>query len=537
MRPMQVKDVMGFLSLVLSAAGGCTPPSSVCLTKEAYLDKCTGAWAGQMVGVCYGEPYQFQSNGRPILSPLARWQAEKVEGALRQDDVYVELTFLAALEKHGLNITFEQAGLAFAATPYPLWHANLYGRENVRKGIMPPRSGQPPYNRHCDDIDFMIEADVFGIISPGLPKESNRLCDVFGHIMNYGDGVYGGMFVAGMYTEAFFESRDVLKVVQAGLACIPPQSSYARCIADTIAWCQESPDDWVAAWEKVERKYNDDIDCMPGNPYNIDAKLNGAYIVIGLLYGQGDLMTTMEICTRCGQDADSSTANAAGVIGCMSGYKGIDSRIVGGIPAIAQQKFLGSEYSLDEVVRACQRVAELVIHRAGGQVDEREYRIMRQSPTPPLRLEQWENEARSVRVPVTTHEVELWNKQWRVVRAQKDFKGGHYPAAYGRENVLMINPITPDSPAAVETWLRVPETPHPELNIEVASDGQHGDFRLKVFINNEPVKDVVINTDGKITTEKVAVGAPPNTAVQVRLEFHANDWTVNAAYLREVVIR
>lgn len=529
-----------FLLLVgfLIGLAGCAPqPEPVRLSRVAYADKCLGAWAGQMVGVCYGEPYQFQSNGRPILAPLRPWQPDMVEGSLRQDDVYVEQTFLAALEKHGLNIAPEQAGRAFADTSYPLWHANYYGRQNVRNGIMPPRSGRPAYNRHCDDIDFQIEADVFGIICPGLPGESNRLCDVFGHIMNYGDGVYGGMFIAGMYTEAFLESQDVMKVILAGLACIPPESTYYQCITDTIAWCRQNPHDWVAAWSEVERHYNDDNDCMPGNPYNIDAKLNGAYIVIGLLYGQGDLMRTMDVCIRCGQDSDSSTANAAGIVGCMKGYQGLAPAIVAGIPAIADEKFLGSQYTVKSLVQACQRMAELIIRRAGGEANDEEYVFLRQKPTPIPGLEQWENEDRAIRVPVTTNEVELWSKQWRVVRAKPSFKGGHYPAVYGRENVLMVNPITPDSPAAIETWLRVPQTPTPQLNVEVASDGQHGDFLLKIFISNELAREVVVNTAGELITEKVDVKAPPNTAVLVRIEFHANDWSVGAGYLKDVSIK
>ena len=38
-------------------------------------------------------------------------------------------------------------------------------------------------------------------------------------------------------------------------------------------------------------------------PFNIDATINSAYIVIGLLYGQGDFAKTMDIATRCGQDS------------------------------------------------------------------------------------------------------------------------------------------------------------------------------------------------------------------------------------------
>ena len=151
---------------------------TVAMDKDRFIDKCKGAWAGQMFGVCFGAPYEFRYNGVIIDEELRPWKPEDIKGAIHQDDCYVEMTFLKAIEDHGLDITYEQAGTAFANTEYPLWHANLYGRENVRAGIMPPMSGHPLYNHHADDIDFQIEDDLFGILTPGLPQESNRLCEV-----------------------------------------------------------------------------------------------------------------------------------------------------------------------------------------------------------------------------------------------------------------------------------------------------------------------------------------------------------------------
>ena len=100
------------------------------LSKERYLDKCKGAWAGQMLGVCFGAPYEFTSNGKPILDPLKPWKPERVKGAIDQDDCYVEMTFLKAIEDHGLDVTYEQAGKAFADTKFELWHANKGCRSN-----------------------------------------------------------------------------------------------------------------------------------------------------------------------------------------------------------------------------------------------------------------------------------------------------------------------------------------------------------------------------------------------------------------------
>jgi hypothetical protein len=73
------------------------------------------------------------------------------------------------------------------------------------------------------------------MIAPGMPQVSNRYGDRMGHIMNYGDGVYGGMFIAAMYTQAFF-AKDIREVVEKGLQAIPQQSLYAQLIRDVIRW-------------------------------------------------------------------------------------------------------------------------------------------------------------------------------------------------------------------------------------------------------------------------------------------------------------
>ena len=378
--------VITLLAVMTGAAAASA--QSIEISKDRFMDKCKGAWAGQMVGVCYADIYEFKSNGKPITDPLKDWAPQRVKGALGQDDVYVEMTFLKALEEHGLDITHEQAGKAFAASEYELWHANKRGRENVRRGIMPPASGHPDNNPHANDIDFQIEADLLGIICPGLPQETNRLSEIFGRIMNYGDGLYGGMFIAGMYAAAYFEDNDIHKVLQAGLDCIPAESSYHKCISDVVNWYKENPQDWLAVWKKLEEKYQDDSDCMRGNPVNIDARLNGAYVAMGLLYGNGDLLKAMEIATRCGQDTDCNSASTAGILCCMKGMSWIPPEFTSGIPAMADQKFSYTEFSFNTLVPACQAMAEQIIKRAGGEVTETAYRIPAQKPVASP-LEQW----------------------------------------------------------------------------------------------------------------------------------------------------
>jgi hypothetical protein len=526
--------VMVALVGIMLAVCGCTQNKFARMDKDEYMDKCKGAWAGQMIGVAWAGPYEFYSRGEPILEELRPWSEECYHRVLDQDDLYVELNFLKALELYGPDITYEQAGQVFGRFDARLWHANLFGRENIRYGIMPPASGHPKNNRHADDIDFQIEADLLGIICPGMPVTSNKLGDVFGHIMNYGDGVYGGLFVAGMYTEAYF-SKDIDQVIEAGLACIPEESQYHKCISDVIAWHEEHPDDWLKVWQKIEDKWQDDIDCAVGRPYNIDAKLNGAYIVMGMLYGEGDFYKTMEVSVRCGQDADCNPSNAAGILGCMYGFEALDDKYTDPIADFADEDFNFTEYSFNEALAASQRMTETIIKQEGGKVTEDAYLIRRQEPEP-APLEQWDNQMEILAEAIPYSELRLWNPGWKVIACNRQYTPGLRNKVDGRPNILIIQPIGPNEPAAISSNLLVPNVQDPTLFVDVASYPK-GSCKFKIFVDDQLEHESVIDSKGKWVTRKVDLDKAHDKHVKVRLEVHGDGSRESLAYLDRVEIK
>lgn len=135
------------------------------LSATEYADKVKAGWIGQMVGVGWGGPTEFQIQGKIMPeAQVPRWRPELVN-QFEQDDIYVEMTFLRTMERFGLDCSIHQAGIDFANSRYPLWHANAAGRDNLRRGIAPPDSGHPQFNPHADDIDYQIEADFSGLIA------------------------------------------------------------------------------------------------------------------------------------------------------------------------------------------------------------------------------------------------------------------------------------------------------------------------------------------------------------------------------------
>jgi hypothetical protein len=94
-------------------------------------------------------------------------------------------------------------------------------------------------------------------MSPGMPNAASEISDKIGHIMNYGDGWYGGVYVGAMYTLAFV-SDDIEYIVTEALKTIPQQSLYYQCINDVIQWYRQYPDDWKQTWLECEKKYSED---------------------------------------------------------------------------------------------------------------------------------------------------------------------------------------------------------------------------------------------------------------------------------------
>ena len=251
---------------------------------------------------------------------------------------------------------------------------------------MPPQSGSPEYNLHADDIDFQIEADYIGFMSPGMPATACRIADKIGHIMNYGDGVYGGMFVAALYCEAFFED-DIPTIVDRALHSIPAESDYAKCIRDVAALHQHYPGDWVKAWQELESKWGDVDICGAMQPFNIDAKLNGAYIAMGLLYGEGDFGRTVEISTRCGSGFRlQSVQRRCGHRRDTWIQRAFPDSWKSGIEPVADSLFIYTRYSFNSAVDNTVSYAVKFTEMNCGSLDGDMLTIRRQTPQPP-RLE------------------------------------------------------------------------------------------------------------------------------------------------------
>jgi hypothetical protein len=381
----RIRKVFGFAAAILlislvsckqKESGSKTSLTENTFTADELKDKIKGGWAGQTIGVVYGAPVEFKYQGSIIPDyQNIPWR----EGYVKYwwdkkpclfDDIYTDLNFVEVFEKYGLNVSADTIAHHWASTPYHLAHANQASRYNILNGIMPPKSGYWKNNPHADDLDFQIEADFIGLMTPGMVNSATEIANRVGHIMNSGDGYYGGVYVSALYSMAF-ASDNVSEIVEQAIKTIPEGTKFHDCITDVIKWHKQNPNDWQATWFELQKKWNNDVGCPKGVflSFDIDAKINSAYATIGLLYGKGNFTKSIDIAARCGQDADCNPATVGGVLGVMLGYSKIPAFWLKPLQEIEPLDFEGTDMSLAKAYDISFRHATEMIKLAGGTVD------------------------------------------------------------------------------------------------------------------------------------------------------------------------
>jgi hypothetical protein len=156
-----------------------------------------------------------------------------------------------------------------------------------------------------------------------------------------------------MYCLAYV-CNDIPTIVTEALRAIPEGTKFHSTISDCIKFWKKYPKDWKQCWFEVTNRHANDVGCPEGvwNGFNIDATINSAFVVIGLLYGGGDFLKTMDISTRCGNDSDCNPASAAGILGVMYGYDAIPDVWKKGAERIKDIPFPYTSLSLEQVCQA-----------------------------------------------------------------------------------------------------------------------------------------------------------------------------------------
>lgn len=161
--------------------------------------------------------------------------------------------------------------------------------------------------------------DSFGSLGVPFPRRAGR-----GHALRLGSTPasttagtgYAEIFTAVLESAAFVES-DVRKLIDIALARIPADCRVARSVKLAIE-CHDSGIDWRTARNRIVEE-SADLGWF-------QAPANLGFVVLGLLYGEGDFGRSICISVNCGDDTDCTGATAGAVLGIISGRKNLPQK-------------------------------------------------------------------------------------------------------------------------------------------------------------------------------------------------------------------
>ena len=276
------------------------------INRKRYLDKVQACWTGKNIGGTMGTPYE----GKKEMHNISGFNSPKGE-PLANDDLDLQLVWLRAIEDRGIRqVTASVLAEYWINSIPPYW--NEYGicKMNMKSGMLPPYSGEYHNGKWKNSNGAWIRTEIWACIFPGIPDLAveyayRDACVDHGH----GEGTYAAMFVAAMESMAFYES-DIRKLIDKGLSFIPEDCKTAKSIKLAIS-LYDGGTDFVTARNAIVKE-NEDLGWF-------QAPANVSYVILGLLYGEGDYKKSMIHAINCGDDTDCTGATIGSLMGIIGG--------------------------------------------------------------------------------------------------------------------------------------------------------------------------------------------------------------------------
>lgn len=519
------------------------------ITKADYLDKVKGGFVGQLVGNIFGIPYEGQFTYMPGPANITYYK-EVPSIAFSDDDTFVELVALKNLEDNGIDATPEQLAAEWMAhiPRGGVACANFVALENFHRGIMPPESGRPENNIYYLYIDAQIESEIYGLIAPGMPATAQEYAARFARLTNASDGVLGAVYMATLYSLAFFES-DPERLVAQAMAALPPESRYAQVIKAAYEGFKAKPEfkDWRTVRNAVVRQYYR-AGWSPNTGW-VQADVNGAMVTLALLYGGGDFEKTVQVALQAGLDNDCNTATAAGVVGTMLGYSRLPEKWVTPVGEVYWNRLLMGfpQYMrISDIAGRIAAVGEQVVVAWGGRVeqDQRELLVIKAQTVPQVAG----YEPPVPEAEVVKHMAKPWNPAWEVVNPGFDMGPGLRTEYAGRSHVFVTHPKSTQVPVELQRTVTVRGSAdggadgkpvRTVLRIGVTNYDQVADcdWVLKVYVNDGVTETLLdqrviqrVNGQHQWYDLEYDLTLWAGKTVTVRLLNVANNWYYEAGY-------
>lgn len=309
----------------------------ILMNRKLVEDKIHACWIGKNIGGSLGAPYE----GKTEMQNVTGFVHEKGE-PLPNDDLDLQLVWLAALEEVGAH-RLSARDLAEYWISYVVPHWNEYGvaKSNLKAGILPPLSGELNNEEWRHSNGAWIRSEIWACLAPGYSEIARHFAFMDACVDHgMGEGTIAEQFTVTMESLAFRYS-DLRWILEESLKAIPAESRVAR----SIRLVMEYYDGGKSMVEARNALVEDSKDLGW-----FQAPANLGYVVLGLLYGEGDFKKSMLAAVNCGDDTDCTAATVGAFLGIL---KGTD-----GLPA-DWAEYIGDRIVTNSVDLTCRRIRTL----------------------------------------------------------------------------------------------------------------------------------------------------------------------------------
>ena len=288
------------------------------LSWNEFCDKVYGCFMGKCIAGTIGAPYEGYKGIMDVeYTPELFGQAQAQSETIPNDDLDLQVLWLDVIEKVGANFTSDDLAKAFyEKCPYAPGEYATFKR-NYELGLKPPLTGSFNNNYYIEGMGAPIRAEIWACMAPGEPKLAAELAAKDACLDHQGESVIAEQYIAALEALAFTTKSDIRILIVKALDYIDEKSKFYAMASKVIDLCSHSKD-WKQILTLILRDY--------GHPDCTNMFQNMGIILMALLLGAGNFITTVMLALNCGFDTDCTCATVGSIIGICEGAKNLNRK-------------------------------------------------------------------------------------------------------------------------------------------------------------------------------------------------------------------
>lgn len=313
------------LSVLMAALSACLSNRGLALgysgKKAAFpnaMDKFEGAWTGYWLAY-----FQAWLKSKKLESASAENFTIFLEDLSKTPQAHLEDFFFKQWMENQFYPLMQDFKLAFLQYPYKLPPAAEQAILNYKQG-MPLEKQSFRSNPFLENNHIMALTPFLAMAFPGDMESQRELLAEQGSLISWGDGYSAAFALAHICSNAYLSS-DMVQIAESMPSLFHSDSYIYGFIKFVTAYWRGRKDSFGTAY----RKLTDNWDVLYRSPgayfdkHNQEARMNLGFLMLALLYGQGNWQNSMENIIFCGGDKLGNAAAAGMVLGAQMGMTGL----------------------------------------------------------------------------------------------------------------------------------------------------------------------------------------------------------------------